>query len=204
MSEVHTAHPGLTAPTLCAAFLQVSETSADNVALRDFGGERTVSYAQWRERAAAVAGGLRALGVGHGDRVALLLSTRLEFHIVDMGALLVGAVPFSLYNTAPVEQLLQPIDNAGPHVLITERSMADKGREIVRRRPELGRLIVVDGGQQGELSLEDLEALCQRTSTSPRARLRCSPVTCAPSSTPRARPERPRASSTATRHGWPR
>src|SRR5918912_3181764 len=130
-------------PTIARAFLRSVAENRDRVAVREFGTGREITYGEWRERAAAVAGGLAALGVKRGDRVALLMTNRLEFHIVDMGAVLLGAAPFSLYNTAPVEQLLVNADNAEPVVLIAEEQFAERARELVQRRPSI-KLVVIE------------------------------------------------------------
>ncbi|WP_084270141.1 AMP-dependent synthetase/ligase [Patulibacter minatonensis] len=145
--------------TLCAAFLQVVRDRPDRVALRAFGSERTLTYGAWHEEARRVAGGLHALGVGHGDRVALLLTSRLEFHVADMGALLLGAVPFSAYATSPVAQLEPSIVGSASRVLITEASMADEGRELLERCPGLEHLVVIDGDRGEELDLFGLQDL---------------------------------------------
>src|SRR6516164_7764927 len=121
-----TIEASLAEPTLCHAFLQMAGANSDHVALKDFGSDRTLTFASWREQARRVAGGLARMGIGQGDRVALLLGTRLEFHIVDMGALLLGAVPFSMYTTSPVAQLAPCVENSAPRVLITEAPLADK------------------------------------------------------------------------------
>ena len=117
--------------------------------MREFGTGRSMTYDEWLERSGAVAGGLAKLGVERGDRVALMLTNRLEFHVVDMGAVLLGAAPFSLYNTAPVEQLLVNVDNAEPAVLIAEAQFADRAREVVALRPQI-KLVVL-----GEDALEE-------------------------------------------------
>jgi acyl-CoA synthetase (AMP-forming)/AMP-acid ligase II len=83
-------------PSLPATFLSRVEDAPDRIALRSFGSDEQLSLSEWARRARAVAGGLRSLGVRRGDRVGLLLNTRMEFHIVDMAALLLGAIPVSL------------------------------------------------------------------------------------------------------------
>jgi len=147
-------------PTLCSAFLRAAESTPEQVALREFGSDAALTLGEWAARARLVAGGLQALGVGHGDRVALLLSTRLEFHFIDMGAVLLGAVPFSLYVTSPVEQLAPCIDNALPRVLITEAALAETARGLAAACPVIEHVVVIDAARDGELSLEQLEALC--------------------------------------------
>ncbi|HEX4249317.1 MAG TPA: AMP-binding protein, partial [Pseudonocardia sp.] len=100
------------------------------------------------------------LGVRRGDRVALLMGTRMEFHVVDMGALLLGAVPVSLYATSAVGQLEEILANAQPRVLIAESALADKARQLRARCAALEHLVVIEesGAAAGELSLAALEA----------------------------------------------
>ncbi|KLL12570.1 hypothetical protein FrCorBMG51_04550 [Protofrankia coriariae] len=147
----------LSEPTLCQAFLRVADANADHVALSDFGSDRSLTFGQWREQAARVAGGLAAWGIGHGDRVGLLLGTRLEFHVVDMGALLLGAVPYSMYATSPVEQLAPCVENCAPKVVITEAALAYKARALQRACPVIEHLVVIDGAQDGEYDLASLQ-----------------------------------------------
>jgi acyl-CoA synthetase (AMP-forming)/AMP-acid ligase II len=59
--------------------------------------ERWLGWAELRERAQEVRGGLQALGVRRGDRVALVFPTGPEFFAAFFGTLLAGAVPAPLY-----------------------------------------------------------------------------------------------------------
>jgi long-subunit acyl-CoA synthetase (AMP-forming) len=151
----------LAQPSLSAAFLAQAAASPGRVALRAFGSPRRLTMGVWSARATAVAGGLVRLGVRPGDRVALLLRTCMEFHIADMGAMLAGAVPFSLYVTSPVSQLEEIIQNGQPCVLITEAALAGKARELAHACPVIEHLVVVEAGaaERGELSLAALAAL---------------------------------------------
>ena len=45
------------------------------------------------------------LGVGRGDTVAIMLTNRPEFHIVDLAAAMLGATPFSIYTTLPADEI---------------------------------------------------------------------------------------------------
>jgi acyl-CoA synthetase (AMP-forming)/AMP-acid ligase II len=144
-------------PTLGSAFLRAAELWPDRPSLRQFGSGDELSLAGWAQRATSVAGGLIVLGVRPGDRVALLLSTRVEFHLVDMGALLVGAVPFSLYVSSLVEQLRPCIENALPRVLITESALVERAREVRAVCPVIEHLVVLEAPAAGELSLAELE-----------------------------------------------
>jgi long-chain acyl-CoA synthetase len=147
-------------PSLASAFLARAAREPDRIALRSFETGAHLSFGEWSRRAASVAAGLAGLGVRPGDRVALLMGTRMEFHVVDMGALLLGAVPVSLYATSAVGQLEEILANADPRVLVVEEALAGKARALRERRPGLGRLVVVETGaaRDGELSLAALEA----------------------------------------------
>jgi len=59
--------------------------------------ETFISWADVFARGAAVAGGLRALGVGPGDTVAVVAPTGPAFFDAFFGASLAGAVPVPLY-----------------------------------------------------------------------------------------------------------
>ena len=48
-----------------------------------------------------IAGGLAALGVGAGDRVAIVSENRPEWALADLGALAAAAVVVSVYATLP-------------------------------------------------------------------------------------------------------
>jgi long-subunit acyl-CoA synthetase (AMP-forming) len=152
----------LTQPSLPSAFLLRADADPDIVALRAYGSDEQLTLGEWSARARAFAGGLAALGIERGETVGLLLTTRMEFHIADLGALLQGAVPFSLYPTSPVGQLREIVENARPRVLVVEASLAGTARELRAVYPALEHLVVVEPSavRDGEIGLPDLEASC--------------------------------------------
>ncbi|MGX6448159.1 AMP-dependent synthetase/ligase [Patulibacter sp. S7RM1-6] len=147
--------------TVGAAFRAAVEAYGPRTAVREHGVEGGLTFRAWADAADDVARGLHAAGVRRGDRVALLLGNVTAFVIADMGSVLLGAVPFSLYNTAPVEQLLENVDNAEPQVLFAAPEHAEKARELVRRRPGI-RTLVLTGAAAGSAVPGEttLEALC--------------------------------------------
>src|SRR5690242_10749936 len=85
--------------TVPASFLDAVHRQSNAPALRWREGEGFGCWT-WREyasRAASAAAGLQQLGVKRQDRVILLTRNRPEFHVADMGALLAGATPVSIY-----------------------------------------------------------------------------------------------------------
>src|SRR3954453_3198402 len=91
----------------------------DEIALRTIDGEAW-TWRDYLDRAARFAGGLRGLGVRPGDRIVLMLRNRLEFHVADMGALLAGATPISIYNSSSPDQITYLAGHCGAVLAITE------------------------------------------------------------------------------------
>ncbi len=139
--------------TLCEAFQRTAAIDPDAVALRTVGGSQTLT---WRELSAdvrRVAAGLTGLGVRRGDTVSLMMSNRIEFYPLEVGAQHVGATSFSVYNTLPAEQLTYLFGNAGTKVLICEQQYVER---IRASGAELEHIICIDGAPEGTLSLDDL------------------------------------------------
>lgn len=72
-----------------------------------------------------------------------MLTNRPEFHLVDCAAMHLGAVPFSLYNSAAREQLAQILRDSGARVLVTERAFAPTA-EVLRDAAGLEHVIVIE------------------------------------------------------------
>ncbi|WP_018682151.1 AMP-dependent synthetase/ligase [Actinokineospora enzanensis] len=145
MSEQH---------TLCAAFQATARQHPDLVALRTPGGAVSITWREYARRVRAIAAGLAARGVGHGDAVGIMLTNRPEFHLVDTAALHLGALPFSVYNTSAPDQLTHVFANAGNRIVVTEAAFVATLRAAA---PGL-RLVCVDGPVDGGETLADLEA----------------------------------------------
>ena len=88
--------------------------------------ERTTwfGWAEVRERALGVAGGLLAMGIQPGDRVALVFRTGIEFFEGFFGAQLAGAVPVPLYP--PLR-----LGRTGEYIQRTARMLARSGARLV-------------------------------------------------------------------------
>jgi long-chain acyl-CoA synthetase len=145
----------LQARSLYEAFAATVERLGDDVALRS--GERTLSWSELAAQVARIAGGLASLGVGKGDTVALMLANRPEFVACDLAAVALGAVPFSIYQTSPPEQIAYVVGDAGARAAIVEAAFLDVFEQAREELPEVEHLIVVDG-EGGTASLAGLEA----------------------------------------------
>jgi len=147
------------ASTIAHAFRLTAAERAEEVAIRTKDDAFTITWRELRERVDAVAGGLANVGLARGDTVALLLKNRPEFHICDLAATMLGATPFSIYNTYAPNQIAYVVADAGAHVLITEQAFLPQVLEAREELPQLEHVIVVDGeAPQGAVPLAQVEA----------------------------------------------
>ncbi len=153
MATVETQPPrALQATTLCEAFQTTALERPQQPAVRGPGGIGELTFEQLRQRVRHVAAGLAGLGVGRGDTVALMMLNRPEFHVCDLGVLHAGGIPFSIYNTSAPEQIAYLFGNAGNEVVITERMFLP----AIRAAGFEGRIVLIDGADEGTTSLEQL------------------------------------------------
>ena len=146
------------APTLGDALRRTAANHPDIVAVRTPDDGISLTWSELLQRVQAVAGGLAKLGVGRGDTVAIMLGNRPEFHIVDLAAVLLGATPFSIYQTYPPAEIEYLIRDAGSRVAIVEQTHVSDVLQAREGLPELEHVIVVDGEPPaGTTALEDIE-----------------------------------------------
>jgi long-chain acyl-CoA synthetase len=69
------------------------------------GAYRPMSSEEFAGRVRACAGGLASIGIGRGDRVAILAYNRVEWAIVDYACQILGAADVPIYSTLPADQV---------------------------------------------------------------------------------------------------
>ena len=159
VTELNTDKPGaLGATTIAEAFRITAAERSDDVAIRTKDDAFTITWGELRERVDALAGGLAKLGLKRGDTIALMLSNRPEFHLCDLAAMMLGATPFSIYNTYAPAQIAYLVSDADAKVLICEQQYLPQVLEARKELPGLEHVIVVDGeAPEGTLALSDVE-----------------------------------------------
>jgi long-chain acyl-CoA synthetase len=119
------------------------EVFADRTAVVD--DSRSLTYAELRSRAAAVAVGLRKLGCGPGDRVALIAPNSVEWVEVDHACYLGGFIRVGLMTRLHPRELAQIVADADPAVLLAESNwLAAAGTEWI---PSGVKHVVTIGGE---------------------------------------------------------
>ena len=127
------------------------ETSADRFSgltmLLEKRGERyeSTTYAEMRVRVHRFAAGLMSLGLGKGDRAALIAEGRNDWVMAELGILYCGAV------NVPVSVKIDELDDlkfrllhAGCRMAIVSQSQVGKIRAIKNDLPELTLTVVLD------------------------------------------------------------
>ncbi|MDT4939670.1 MAG: long-chain acyl-CoA synthetase [Pseudonocardiales bacterium] len=112
----------------------------DHVALRRrvSGAWNDVTSAQFADEVTAVAKGLIAAGIEHGDRVAVMSKTRYEWTLVDMALFAVGAVVVPIYETSSDEQVEWILSDSGARGAFVETADHAAAVESVRgSKPDL-------------------------------------------------------------------
>ena len=78
------------------------------------------TFDDYLDRVARAAAAYAAHGVGHGDRIVLMLRNIPEFHVLDMAAYFVGATPVSIYNSSSPDQIEYLVNHCGAVLGVVE------------------------------------------------------------------------------------
>ncbi|HET8659233.1 MAG TPA: long-chain fatty acid--CoA ligase [Micromonosporaceae bacterium] len=120
-----------------------------------------LTWAQVASRAKAIGAGLRSLGIGSEDRVAILASTRLDWILADFGIMCAGGATTTVYPTTEAEDAAYILRDSGSRVLVAEnpaQAAKIEGADL----PELTHVVLMDGEPAAgaavpQLTLAELE-----------------------------------------------
>ena len=123
-------------------------------------GWRDVSYEELGRAVEEIGGGLIDLGLGHGDKVAILSNTRPEWTYANLAILASGTVSVSVYQTNSEEECEYVLGHSeSKAVFVEDEEQLAKIRAIRDDLPELEHVIVFDppaGDSADAISLADL------------------------------------------------
>ncbi len=117
------------------------------------GSVRDFTYGALRQGSNLLANLLRDLGVGRGDRVAVLLPQAPETAIGHIAVYKLAAIAVPLFGLFGPEALQYRLKDSGATVVLTNREGAAKLAEIRPGLPDLKHVICCDGAADGCLDL---------------------------------------------------
>ncbi|MGY4651819.1 carboxylic acid reductase [Mycobacterium sp. URHB0021] len=104
----------------------------------------TITYRQVSERVTAVSNALAGDPVQPGDRVALLGFTSVDYTIVDVSLIAVGAVSVPLQTSAPLTQLRPIVAETEPTLIASSVDYLSDAVDLVLDAHNASRLVVFD------------------------------------------------------------
>ncbi len=124
--------------------LHHAEVRGDRPAIRhkDHGIWQSWTWRQVLDEVRAFAGGLRALGVQPGERVAVIGYNRPRLYWTLVAAQWIGAVPVPLYADAIADEMVYVLDHAGIVVaVVQDQEQVDKILSVADRLPGLRHVV---------------------------------------------------------------
>jgi propionyl-CoA synthetase len=112
------------------------------------GTKSTMTYAVLLERVRAVAGGLRGLGVGKGDRVVIYMPMIPEAVVAMLACARIGAVHSVVFGGFAPHELAVRIDDAQPKVVVSASCGIEPTR-VVEYKPMLDRALELSTHKPG-------------------------------------------------------
>jgi malonyl-CoA/methylmalonyl-CoA synthetase len=103
-----------------------------------------VTYAELDQLVGQTAGYLQSLGLQAGDRVALQLTKSLEFILLHLGAIRLGAITLPLNLAYPPDEIEYFLSDSGAKLFFALESSKEKIQSILPRLPELQECVFLD------------------------------------------------------------
>ena len=119
----------------------VADTLGDEVA--QIHGERRETYREFEQRAAHLAGALRAHGIQPGAKVAMYVYNAVEYLETCFAAFKLRAVPVNVNYRYLTDELHYLLDNSDAEVLIYHGALAERVQAVRDRLPKVHTLIQV-------------------------------------------------------------
>ena len=117
-------------PTLLDVLRSYVESRPDSEAVAEVGGDR-LSYRQLWDAAARVAGGLRAAGLRHGDRVAVRYPAGVNWVLAFWGTVMAGGIAVAVNTRSARPEVEFILTDAGVRVDLTADAALPDGEPYV-------------------------------------------------------------------------
>ncbi|HEY3269524.1 MAG TPA: long-chain fatty acid--CoA ligase [Armatimonadota bacterium] len=125
---------------------------------------RPMTYAELAGEVQTVASALMALGIGKGDRVAILAENGVDWARVDLALLSIGAATVPIYSTLPANQVAYILQDSGSRIVFTgDNAQLAKIVAVRAECPDLEHAILFEGDPgDAANSMDSFLALGQR------------------------------------------
>ncbi|HEX9944941.1 MAG TPA: long-chain fatty acid--CoA ligase [Thermoanaerobaculia bacterium] len=152
-----------TVTTLSELFLKAASYNKPDLFLSKVGGTyQPMSTAELVDRVRRLSKTLLELGVGHGDRVALMSENGPHWPTVDFATLCIGAVLVPIYPTLLPDQASYIVNNCGAKVVFAETTAHLEGLLAhAAELPEVRRFVLIKG-ESSDPRVTTLAALLEK------------------------------------------
>jgi long-chain acyl-CoA synthetase len=106
-----------------------------------------------------IAAGLRALGIGKGETIALNSETRLEFYLADQGIMANGSIAAAMYPSYPAKDLVKTLAAIGASAAVVEDPKTLAALRAIPGDHAVCHWILLSGAADGALPLDELRRL---------------------------------------------
>jgi long-chain acyl-CoA synthetase len=121
------------------------------------------STRDWFDRVRDVALGLASLGVGRGDRVAIVSESRPEWLVADLAILTLGAVTVPIYPTLTAQQACYIAKDAGARLaFVSTAEQLEKLKAVRHELPSLETMATFAGAPHASPSVLSLDEVAER------------------------------------------
>ncbi len=133
----------------------IDDHAGDSIAL--FSRGRPTTYGELREQVDSMRGGLAGLGIGSGDRVAIVCNNSRYFVVAYLAVLGLGAAAVPLNPTSPAPEIAREITAVGAKAAIVDPVAASAWAVIAPACPTVEHVVATDGSViEGAVGFDEL------------------------------------------------
>jgi fatty-acyl-CoA synthase len=122
-----------------------SANRSSKEAVRDLDTGRSYTYGDLDRRIDAMAAYLKSIGIGRGDRVAVLAHNGVEYFDIQFACARTGSICVLLNSRLTVPELEYIINDSSPALLVHDVELAESAQEL-QTRCKIGELLAIDRG----------------------------------------------------------
>jgi fatty-acyl-CoA synthase/long-chain acyl-CoA synthetase len=151
--------------TLGEFYRRLCNRYSDRTALKT--PEQSFTYAALEEKSAKLATAFRSMGLGSGDRIAVLMQNRPEFLITEIAASRAGVVVLPLNHKLAESNIEYILDDADIRTIVVGPQFFDTAAELRQGASPLEHIIGVNRNHEMPIGFYDYSELIQKADPTP-------------------------------------